>query len=215
MDRIVISARTGLVAGAGGATLGPPGPEGPQGPKGDTGDTGPQGDPPDPVPPVIRGDAALTLTTDDDATQLFTAPLTASRLVTLPTSAPAGTRYRISRAWTATGVFDLEIKQAAETTIARLDAGEWCEVEANADGDVFLLTAKGPMQERLGPNLMPGTALETGTGTATYDAATNVWTLTRGASGSTNMGAVEFPATIGKTYRYDVQIVSGLARIRT
>lgn len=91
---------------------------------------------------TVRGDVDVTLTPDTDAvSQVWTAPFTADRAVTLATANVfTGTRFRITRAATATGAFNLNVGTGPLKALA---VGTWCEVLFN--GSAWILSAYGTL----------------------------------------------------------------------
>ena len=83
-------------------------------------------------------DAAIVLSPDlgDDSTFLQSAPLTGTRLVTLPTNAFAGQRLHCVRDAGATGGDNLDIGG-----LKILEVGEWCSL--TYDGTNWILVAFG------------------------------------------------------------------------
>ena len=83
-------------------------------------------------------DAAIVLDPNlgDDSTVLQSAPLTATRLITLPTNAFAGQRLNVVRDVGATGTADLSVGG-----LKVLEVSEWCSLTYN--GTAWILTAFG------------------------------------------------------------------------
>lgn len=89
-----------------------------------------------------RGDNNVTLTIYSDyVTQRFADPLTADRTITLPasTSVDNGIKFRIVRAASATGAFNLIIGSLKNLTAA----GQWADIENR--GGAWMLTAYGTL----------------------------------------------------------------------
>jgi hypothetical protein len=91
----------------------------------------------------VNPDADLSLAVGTSVvTQAFGTPLTADRTITLSTvAAQLGDRFRITRAASATGAFNLNV--GAGTALKALAAGQWCDVEYN--GVSWVVTASGSL----------------------------------------------------------------------
>jgi hypothetical protein len=92
-----------------------------------------------------RGDASVTLSVaSDQPVQLFDAPLTADRTVTLGTmGCSGGERFRIVRTVAATGGATLTVRSVPSKA---LSAGQWAEVAFDAaNGSVWRLIAAGSL----------------------------------------------------------------------
>lgn len=89
-----------------------------------------------------HGDTAQTLTVFlSSPTNVWATPLTADRAVTLSTTnAFTGAKFRIVRAASATGAFNLNVGTGPLKALA---VGTWCEVEYN--GAAWVLTAYGAL----------------------------------------------------------------------
>jgi hypothetical protein len=88
-----------------------------------------------------KGNAGATLTVGSSPdTNLWATPITADRAVALSVDAKAGAKFRIVRAASATGAYNLNVGTGPLKALA---AGQWCVVEF--DGSAWVLTAYGTL----------------------------------------------------------------------
>jgi hypothetical protein len=88
-----------------------------------------------------KGNAGATLTVGSSPdTNLWATPITADRAVALSIDAKAGAKFRVVRAASATGAFNLNVGTGPLKALA---AGQWCVVEF--DGAAWVLTAYGTL----------------------------------------------------------------------
>lgn len=115
-----------------------------------------------------NGDANATLNAGASAsTQIWSTPLTATRVVTLATStAYNGARFRIVRTAAATGAFNLNVGSGPLISLA---PGNWCEVEY--DGTSWFVAASSTAA----PSISGDNGDATSTMTAGISASTQVW----------------------------------------
>lgn len=89
-----------------------------------------------------KGNADFAILHYSEQTILFNTPLTAAHAVTEPT-ANVKRRTRIVRGAGATGAFNLNVGTGPLKALTA--AGQWCEIEPNAAGSAYILTASGSL----------------------------------------------------------------------